>query len=181
MYCKSALYDDGLWTERSSKIVKKKMRSGSVYKGLLYFDPEFPAIYVNEILNQVIGNPHFSLTKKQEEEFILHVIKVFKGHFITSKRHYSDNRECAHYGIKPRYLGYFSMKKIYQKYISCCEEIIERSGYKTELKEQWNTLADSISKSILEDCLKADMAIIKRCISRSVPQVILNQYYKIKL
>lgn len=162
---KSAIYDIGCWNERPSAI-KLKLKSGSIYKGGLYFEPDRIKIFVNSVVKHLIGNPYFNLTCEQEKGIILNIFDYFKNQLIFKKQCYADNRECAHYGMKMKYISVFELRKIYRDYVKFCSMCLEKSDYARDLKARWEKQSDEYMKSVLFDALRADKGILVKYIKR---------------
>jgi hypothetical protein len=161
VYEKSALDDNGLWYTQPTKKYSK-LKSG----GVPFFDSGTQIRVMNSVIDQVIGSAHYNLTSEQEKGFILNVIKHFKQNLLWEKKYYGNPIECARYGVKFHYYGYYKMSKIYNHFINECRTMIERVGYMLQLKEEWNELSISISKNLLRDCLRSDLVLAKMVIRR---------------
>jgi hypothetical protein len=171
VYEKSAVYDNSLWNERPAKVSKKRLRSGTCNKSNLFFEPEVKVAIMNGIIDQVVGNPHFSLSREQEHQFFIRVIKYFKRNLIQKKLYYANVDECAHYGIQPHYVGCCAMHKAYKFYVQCCTETIKRKGFALELDVEWKKLSSSITRSVVSDCFHADIIILKKNIRLNYPRI----------
>lgn len=167
IYEKSAIYDNRIWNERHSSI-KLKLASGSIYKGGLYFEPERICVFMRSVIKHLIGNPYFSLNENQEKTLIISVFKYFKKQLIYKKECFVDNRECAHYGMKQRFISYFEMKKSYLQYLHECDDVLETTPYTDSLNREWSMEKNKIMKYLLKDCLKADYFILVKKYKRLV-------------
>lgn len=159
VYEKSAVYDNRIWNERHSSI-KLQLASGSIYKGGLYFEPERIVVFMRSVIKHLIGNKYFNLTSEQEITLILNIIVYFKKQLIYKKVCFADNRECAHYGMKVKFISFFEMKKIYEYYIQECDKVICNSKHASAIKPFWNKTKRSFIEGLLKDCLRADYSII---------------------
>ena len=79
-----------------------------------------------------------------------------------------DNRECAHYGMKQRFISYFEMKKSYLQYLHECDDVLETTPYTDSLNREWSMEKNKIMKYLLKDCLKADYFILVKKYKRLV-------------
>jgi hypothetical protein len=163
VYEKSALDDNGLWYTQPVKTYSK-LKSG----GVIFFDSSTQIRVMNSVIDQVIGSAHYNLTNEQEKGFILNVIEYFKRCLLWEKRYYGDPIECARYGVKFHYYGYFAMRRIYKNFIESCENMIERVGYTTQLRSEWDELSRAISRSLMKDCLRSDLSLAKMYICRLI-------------
>lgn len=164
-YEKSAKYDIGCWNERHSKI-KISLKSGSVYKGGLYFEPDRINMFMKSVVEHITERENFNLTDKQKIEIVLKIISYFKRQLTLKKICYSDKRVCIHYGIKRRKVGYIEQKKIYMDYIKECTNVIKELCLPPELEERWLILENEIMKEIPLNYIKAEKAIFLREFSR---------------
>lgn len=164
---KSAKYDIGCWNERNSKI-KLKLKSGSVYKGGLYFEPDRICAFMKSVVRHILDQDKFELTLEEKEKLVINIIDYFKRQLILKKMCYSDKRECAHYGIKKRHVSYLEMKKIYRMYIKECEECLIEIGYIDKLKEKWLEKKKEYIHGLVKDCIKADKGILYRNLKRVI-------------
>ena len=164
---KSAKYDIGCWNERNSKI-KLKLKSGSVYKGGLYFEPDRICAFMKSVVRHILDQNKFELTLEEKEKLVINIIDYFKRQLILKKMCYSDKRECAHYGIKKRHVSYLEMKKIYRMYMKECEECLIEIGYIDKLKEKWLEKKKEYIHGLVKDCIKADKGILYRNLKRVI-------------
>ncbi len=165
IYEKSAIYDNRIWNERHSSI-KLQLASGSIYKGGLYFEPDRICVFMRSVIKHIIGNPYFSLNENQEKQIILSIFKYFKNQLLYKKECFADNRECAHYGMKQRFISYFEMKSIYIHYLNECDKELNKTPYKESLHLEWDTEKKVIMKNLLKDCLKSDYFVLVKKIKR---------------
>ena len=172
IYEKSAKYDNYLWDERPS-IFKVQSASGSVYKGQLFFDTEKVIDFMKGVVKHLIGNPYFSLSYEQEKKLILDIFFTLSKRVMSKKRYYADKRECAHYGIKPRYVSVFEIKEGYRKYFEECDKMLKKTRYENELKGKWDLQKRNIENGLLKDYIKCDCTILLTKIRR----IINPQYY----
>lgn len=159
VYMKSAEYDNYLWDERPS-IFKVQSASGSVYKGQLFFETEKTFDIMKEVVTHLINNSHFLITKEQQKALILDIFQKLSKRLIMKKYYYADKRECAHYGVKTRYISFLEMKDAYNRYLIECDRALEKTGYSDDLKNEWSRLKNSIKKSLLKTYIRSDFSII---------------------
>lgn len=169
---KSAKYDNRCWNERHS-IIKTKLKSGSIYNGGLYFEPDRICVFMRSVIKHILDSELFDLTEEQRKKLIINVIDYFKNQLVFKKLCYADYRECVHYGIKKRHIGYIEMKKIYEMYIFECEKYIKEIGYMEKVRTVWDENKRLYKRYILRDCFKTDKAILyknfKRLTDKSYP------------
>ncbi len=165
IYEKSAEYDNYLWDERPS-IFKVQSASGAKYKGQLFFETEKIVDYMKGTVAHTIGNPYFSLSTNQQKQLILKILVDFMYAVMWKKSYYADTRECAHYGIKPRFVSYFEMKGAYARYFEECDKILKNTDLYEELKGVWNKQKKSFLIRLPKYCLGTDYTILKRKFKR---------------
>ena len=166
IYEKSAEYDNYLWDERPS-IYKVQSASGSIFKRQLFFDTEKIIEFMRSVIKHLIGNPNYALTAEQEKSLILNVFKSYNERLLGKKMYYADKRECAHYGIKPRFISYFEMKQSYKQYYDACDNTLKESIYYEDLYNKWSEIKDSFLKTLFKKCLICDKSIIMKKIRRT--------------
>lgn len=167
IYEKSAEYNIYLWAERPS-IFKVQSASGSVYRGRLFFETDTAIDIMKAVYAHLIDNSYFSLSHEQNKEMILHIFSNISERLMMKKYYYADKRECAHYGIKTRYISFLELRKTYNIYLSECDKVLEDSKYFKELVYEWNNLKKNIRKSILRKYIKSTKYIIVIKIRRAL-------------
>lgn len=165
IYEKSAEYDNYLWDERPS-IFKVQSASGAVYKGQLFFETEKVIDYMKGAVAHLIGNSYFSLSYEQQKYLILDVFMKLSGRVMGEKLYYADKRECAHYGIRPKFISYLGLKKSYNHYFEECDKTLMNTIYYDELMDDWFKRKRKIQKSLLKISIGLDISIIKRSFKR---------------
>lgn len=159
VYEKAAKYDIYLWDERPS-IYKVQSASGAIFKGQLFFDTGKTIDFMKSVVAHLIGNPHFSLTVEQQKELIISVFVSLSQRVMDKKRYYADNRECAHYGIRPRFVPYLQVKNDYNKYFEECDNTLKSTTLYEVVKEEWNYQKKNIQKNLFRKNLRCDISII---------------------
>lgn len=166
IYGKTAQYDNYLWDERPS-IFKVQSASGAVYNGQLFFDTEKIIDYMKSVVGHIIGNPYFSLSAEQEKELVLNIFVSYGNRLMGKKEYYADKRECAHYGIKPRFVSFFEMKDSYKMYHEACDNTLMETKYYLEIFDKWNEIKDTCMKSLFKSCLLTDKSVVMKKIRRT--------------
>lgn len=164
---KSAWFDVGCWNERPSRI-KLEVKSGSVYKGGLYFEPDRISVFMRSVLNHLIDNPHFVLNEEQKEKLILNILEYFHDQLMLKKTCYADNRECMHYGMKKQFMSIFQMKEIYQEYYNDVVSELMKLNVDDTTLVKWESMQKNYLERLMTDCLKADLDIILKKIRRKI-------------
>lgn len=167
IYGKTAQYDNYLWDERPS-IFKVQSASGAVYKGQLFFDTEKIIDYMKSVVGHVIGNPYFSLSFEEELYLVINIFNFYCHRLMSKKYYYADKRECAHYGIKPRHVSYFEMRRTYYQYFKECENTLMTTPYYEILIEKWNLQKKVFLRSLFMDCLRCDRTVLSKTIRRAL-------------
>lgn len=171
VYDKTAEYDNYLWGERPS-IYKVQSASGSIYKRQLFFDTEKVIDFMNGVVKHLIGNPYFSLTSEQQKYLVLDIFVNLSRRVMWKKIYYADKRECAHYGIKPKFISYHDMRESYRNYFAECDSTLKHTVFFEELKEDWNKKKNSILNRLFIACLRCDASILLKNTKR-----FLNPHY----
>jgi len=167
MYGKSAWIDNGCWNERHSSI-KLQLKSGSIYKGGLYFETEQIIGFMESVIKHYMESDLFKLNHNQKMEISLNVIDYFQKHLIFKKKCYADNRECAHYGMKMSYIGIRKMKEIYQVYNSACKQTMIEYNADDETIRTLDRMQEEYMHNLRKDCLGADISIVKKYVKRLI-------------
>ena len=171
VYEKSAKYDVGCWNERHSSI-KFKLKSGSVYKGGLYFEPDRISVFMKSVIKHLICNEYFCFSTEEKRQLVEKIVIYFKNQLMYKKLCYADKRECAHYGIKKRIIHISEMKRIYENYIVDCNETINNLGISNIIGDNW----EKIKKKIMDDLWKDYVKTSKLIISKNIKRIIDRNY-----
>lgn len=164
-YEKSAQFDCGIWDECHSSL-KTKLSSGSIYKGNLYFEPNIITGFMASVIEYYLSQDRTDINKEQRDCLIYNIFDYFKNQLIYKKICYADKRECSHYGLKQKFVSYFTMKSIYTNYIAACAEVLKKYNYMTDNNVRWLRTKNKYMNDLFRDCLKADYSILRKVIKR---------------
>lgn len=165
-YGKTAIWNNGLWSQRSYLYLQKNQSGVAPNNKRVYFLPQNKIYFYKKIFYQLFERSCFDFDNIQKFNIAKLYIDRLTDCGGAFKWCIGDSAETAHYGLKKRFIGLHERLRIDKITCEKMAAFLQRRGYPNEwIAYQKSNFRRKLIIIILKD-LKMDLSMIKRRISR---------------
>lgn len=149
----SASADFGCWSELPRMQLSKRL-SETVVDNVLFFSPEVKEWNSLDIIDQ-LKEKHFKLSSLEYDSLVFNALCYFGKSLVTYKENYASKYMTAHYGLKRKFVSFFSICRMYLKFYHNTMDKLKLMKLNVVIKK-WRKKKIQILIYLFITCMKLD-------------------------
>lgn len=165
---KTAIWNNGLWWQRSSQYLKSNKSGVASDQTKVYFLPQNRILQMKQVMYQIFEKSTFQISEDEKFAVAKKIIDDVSDCAGGYKWGIGDYAQCGHYGLHKKYISLFQRLKIDLATAKNMAEFMKKRGY----PDKWIDYQKSYLKNHFINLVKSDFRMNLSMIKRDIKGII---------